>query len=513
MSTEFTLSKTTMQDASNVIIQYLRDAGYAGSLEDGTALNDIVVKPNALLRVLMEQLVDKASAYQSLQKAFELRSQIGEEEFDDAIDCILSNWFVTRNDGKPATGQVRLWFLEPPDFLHYKDGELLGNVDNISVVADGEQVFTQDSFSLIMNTSENQNEYYVDVSVRTRENSSAAPGASIGSKARVSNNDVYYLRATVPGEFQAGFEIETSDAFITRAEQAITTRELITSRAINTVLLDNFQDILKLYVARHGSSEQLRDIVYFQGTRVHVGNKADIYLATRPIRQRIEVLADELGVIDVNQLPHGTSLVGIMGAEDMDGNPVEIFMECEEKTWCSNRMLPSALYCELPCAMIRLHILTDNIVGLVHDFVYSETQRVACYDPMVKHMFPLFLYPKLEVFLTDKRQNSDKAIKAAVVEYVDYLVQNTQPWVASELIASIHVRVPNVKKIMLPLECRGNIYDPLTQQFHELEIGNVFTIGSDYKGAHSAQVTDNTVQFYCDVPMIEVESDFEGGSR
>lgn len=511
MATEFTLSKDTMQDASNVIIQYLRDAGYTGSLEDGTALNDIVVKPNSVLRVLMSQLVDKAAAYQSLQKAYEMREEMGEEEFSDAIDCILSNWFVTRNDGKPSTGQVRLWFLEPPDFLHYKDGTYIGKVDNISVVADGEQVFTQDMYSLIMNTAENQNEYYIDVSVRTQENSSAALGISMGSKAQVSNNDVYYLRATVPGEFQAGFEVETSDAFIIRAEQAITTRELITSRAINTVLLDNFQDILKLYVARHGSREQLRDIVYYQGVAAHVGNKADIYLATRPIRQRIEVKSDELGAIDPAQLPHGTSLIGVIGAEDLEGNPVEVFMECEEKTWCSNRMLPHSLYVEVSCKTLKMDVLTDNIVGLVHDFVYSDAQRVACYDPMVKHMFPLFLYPKLKVYLNNKRQNSDNAIRAAVVEYVDYLVQNTQPWVASELIASVHVRVPNVKKIMLPLECRGVFYDPMSQQFHELEIGNVFTIGNDYEAPHSLQVTDNTVQFYCDVQMITIESDFEEG--
>lgn len=514
---DFTINRQRREDAENIIIQFLRDAGYQGSVEDGTGLSDTVIKPMSVIRTLLGQLVDRAGAYQSLQKAYELRSEIGEEEFDAAVDCILSNWFVTRNDGKPSRGSVRLWFLEPVDFIHYTDGQAVGTVDGISLVADGEQVYTQESFSNILNTSENQNEYYLDIAVRTRSNSTAAPSDISNASVSVPFSDIYYLRATIPGEFIPGELVESSDAFIRRTEWAITTRELITARAINTVLLDTFPDIIRLYVARHGSKEQLRDIIVYEGALVHYGNKADIYLSTTPSRQSLEVQADENGFIDPVQLPAGTSVICYIGAyqnveiepDIFEKVPHNLQITCSETHWCSRSYKPESIRVDTSGTVI-LDILTDNVLGQVHDFVNSESQRVACYDPLVKHAFIVLVYPKLRVELVDKKVDSTRAIKAAVREYVDYLTQNAEPWVASELVASVHVRVPNVKKIYLPLECQGVIYDPLTQENHVLDIGNQFTIGNEYTQGHSKQITDNTTQFYTDAAMIEVVSDFAG---
>lgn len=504
---ELKLTRERFQDATNIIIQFLRDSGYEGSLEDGTGLNDIVVKPNALLRALMAQMVDRACAYQSLQKAEELKDEIGDTEYNAAVDCILSNWFVSRRGGTPSKGVIRLWFMQPPDFVHFQDGESLGRVDGVAIVADGEQVFSPDKFSLIVNTTENNNEYYVDVAARTRDNSDINPQEDSDARVEYAFEDIYYLRATIPGDFSAGTLIESSEDFIRRTKEAITTRELITSRAINTVLMDNFSEILNVYVARHGSSEQLRDIVHFEDVDVHVGNKADIYISSTPMRIHMEVMADENGNIDIAQLPAGTSVIAFISARDASGNLLEMNIECEETHWCSRSYRPETLSVNAN-GPITLELLTDTALGLVHDFVYSEEQRVACYDPLVKHKFPLLLYPILKVHLTDAKIDSTSEIKSAVIEYLDYTVANGEPWVASELVASVHVRVPNVKKIWLPFECLGYIYDPLTQQTHEIIVGNTFSIDSDYAQAHSKQISGNTVQFYTDKDMITVMSDY-----
>ena len=179
------LSRERFDSAVNTIVQFLRDSGYSGSLEDGTGLHDVVIKPNAIIYDLFAQMVDRARAYQSLQKALELKDTIGQEDYDDAVDSILSNWFVTRNDGKPSYGRIRLWFLQPVDFLHYRDGQSVGTVTkpattsgttaSLPLVADGEQVFTEDSFGCVFNSTDNINEYYVDVAVRSAGNSGAAP--------------------------------------------------------------------------------------------------------------------------------------------------------------------------------------------------------------------------------------------------------------------------------------------------------------------------------------------------
>lgn len=337
-----TLSRERIENAANVIIQFLKDAGYSGSLEDGTGLNDIVVKPSSVIRELIAQIADRATAYQSLQKAYEMRETIGEEEFSSAVDCILSNWFVTRNEGKPSKGSVRLWFLKPLDFMHVKDGESMGSVGSAALVADGEQVFTQSSFSCIINTTENENEYYVDVSVRTVQFSTIAPSDISGDSVLLQYQDIYFLRTTIPGEFTPGVLVEGTDNFIRRTEWAITTRELITARAINTVLLDTFPDIIRLYVARHGSKEQLRDIIYYEGIKVHYGNKADIYIASSPSIQKLEVLADENGFIDPLQLPAGTSVINFIQACSPDDEPLELCVKCDKKAWTSRGYRPES---------------------------------------------------------------------------------------------------------------------------------------------------------------------------
>ena len=504
---DFTISKERVQDATNTIIQFLRDSGYEGSLEDGTGLNDIVVKPSAVIYELIAQLVEKSKAYQSLRKAFELRSVIGEDEYNSAIDCILSNWFVTRNDGKPSTGVIRMWFLKPLNFIHFTDGQELGSINNNTIVADREQVFTEANFSYILNTANNQNEYYVDVTVRTKENSNIEPSADSEASIAVNYNDIYFLRTTIPGTFTAGTLMEDSEKFIRRTAQAITTRELITARAINTVILDTFADVVRLYVARHGSSEQLRDIVNFQGITVHVGNKADIYLASWLTKQVMQVEAVD-GVINTEQLPSSVSIVGYARAEDEEGNQLPISIACEESSWCSNLMLPRELKVGTYTGIVSLSLLTDTLLGQVHSFVYSRNQRVACYDPMVKHMFPLVLHITLNVQLIDKTIDPTELTKFAVLEYVEYIVTNSQPWVASELVASVHLRNRNIKKITLPVECVGEIYDPFTQQFITLDIGNRFTIKENLTQLHSKQITNNTVQFYSDRDFITIESDY-----
>ena len=499
------ISRESVEGAQNAIIQFLRDSGYEGSLEDGTGLHDIVIKPGSLLYGIFANLALKAAAYQSLQRAGELKSVIGDEEYDAAVDCVLSNWFVSRNDGKPSRGTMRIWFLKPMEFLHFKDGERIGLVDTLDVVADGEQVFVEKDFSCIYNTANNTDEYYVDVVVRTAGFSDQAPDETTAPVSAYIN-DIYFLRATVPGAFTPGVLVESSEDFIRRTEKAITTRELITDRAIHTVLRDEFEEIIRLYVARHGSGEQLRDIKTFQNVVVHVGNKADIYIASDLLKQSVEVNLGPNGEVDTQSLPHSVSVVGYVCAE-VDGEQADLAMTCVEETWCSNGMLPSSLRVVQHRGQGRalITLLAATPLREIHEFVYSETQRVACYDPMVKHMFPLLLYPTLNVELHDATIASARDIKRSVCSYVKDIVQSGMPWIASNLVTAVHNEVPNVRKIHLPIPCTGVLYDPLTCEFLEIDVGNKFSVSDHLDAAHSKQITSNTVQFYTDDSMIFVQ--------
>lgn len=516
----FTISKERFSDARNIIIQFLRDSGYDGSVEDGTGLADAVVKPNAILHSLFSQAIDKVYAYQSIAKAQELRKVIGEEEYDAAIDGLLANWFVTRKGGKPSTGAVRLWFTRPPDFLHYRDGQEVGTVTanemSERIVVDGEQVFVESDYSCIFNTVNNRDEYYVDLVVRTLNNSDMVFDET--STTNTTAHDIYFIQSTVPGTFVPGILKESSEDFINRTRKATTTRELITERAINTVLMNEYDEIIRLYVSRHGSREQLRDIVVFEGARVHVGNKADIWVASELARQTCRVAVSDYGRIALEQLPKNVSIAGFVKANAVtasdeneleEGQELKLHISCDEKTHNAAGVLPDRLWVDGTYSgdIIALTLLCDNSIENMRDFVSSNTQRVVCYDPLMKHMFPLMMTFDLNIELFEKDDDkADDAIRKAVIGYIREVVREGGPYIASELVTHIHNDVENVKKVWLPISCTGKIYDPRQddQRFLEFVIGNKFSVDEFLEVRHSAQMTDNTTQFYTDETMIAI---------
>lgn len=295
---EVYVTKEAQQYSENIISQYLRDAGYDGSLEDGTSLYDVVVRPAGLIYTLFRQDIDKAYAYMSLAKANELRSTLSEEDYDAAIDGILSNWFVARNDGQRATGYVRMWFSVPPSFISFTEGQVVGTYGSVTLLARIRDIYSADAKAFIpddfksrMNTSNNQTEYYIDLPVIASE--PADVSILEGAVINVAYTDINFLRGTAAADFTPGTALESSDDFVERTQEAITTRELITRRAFNTVLPDMFPELSKMYVAGCGDYEMIRDFVTFQNVTVHVGNMADIWVASRLVLTSEECAVQE----------------------------------------------------------------------------------------------------------------------------------------------------------------------------------------------------------------------------
>mgnify|MGYP007101825106 CR=1 FL=1 len=289
---EVYITKEAQQYSENIISQWLRDSGYDGSLEDGTSLYDVVIRPSSMIYSLFRQNIDKAYAYMSLSKANSLRSVLSEEDYDAAVDGIMSNWFVSRNLGGKATGKLRLYFSRALDFISFSDGSFIGSYNSVSYNArifDSEEysgdyvkAFNAGDFKSVMDTVNNTTEYYIDLPVISEENSDES--ITEGTVFTCTSPDIYFLRGVAAEDFVPGQAKETSDAFIARTQEAITTRELITRRALNTVLPDQFSDIRSLYIAGCGDPEMIRDVKTFENVDVHVGNKADLWVDSVLVR-------------------------------------------------------------------------------------------------------------------------------------------------------------------------------------------------------------------------------------
>lgn len=338
MSSNLVFAEDEFTSAVDVIVAFLREAGYDGSIEAGTGIYDAVVKPNALLYSLFYQLVDRTKAYLSLQQATDMHEDgtLSDDDYDAAVDSVLSNWFVTRSEGTATSGKLRLWFSQPIDFLMFSEDDYIGTANSVSLVASSTQVFTEESFSNVVNATTEYNEYYIDVVVESSSNTDIEIEAGTSCTATVSS--IYYLRATIPADFTAGKSIEDSETFIERTKLAITTRELITDAAILTVLREEFPQIDSLYVAGHSDAEQIRDIFECNGALIHYGNKADIWVCTALARESQEftiTLTDGVTstVLSTDEMSDTCHFGHIFSVTDPDGNELPVTIEVSETEW------------------------------------------------------------------------------------------------------------------------------------------------------------------------------------
>lgn len=502
---EIQFTKEEVSQAQEFMLQFLRDSGYEGSLEDGTGAYDVLIKAFSILFALFKQQSNKAAGYLSLTKAEEYKDLLG-DEYDTAIDSILSNWFVSRKEGTPSTGTLRLWFTKAQDFLQLKTGEdlFIYGSDIYHVVR--EYVFSPTDFNLVLNKARNREEYYVDVEVTSTVNSTTKPEAEETFEHKI--NNIYLIRAEVIEDFTPGLAKEPAEDFVARTQQAITTREMITDRAINTVLQEEFNNILSVYTAGFNSSEQIRDVVNYQDITLHVGNKADIYLHTKFTKTTYTYIIEEDSIIrltGLEDLNHVAQILGVSYYNDELEQDVALpyTVTCDEKSWLTKE---SKAVLNVPSASIGDEItityLSSGLVPTVTDYVTSEMCRVACYDPFVKSAHPILLFFSLQVSLKTKTLDevSDE-IKKQIILFVDSLGK-AEPFTESNFIKHLHSTISDLESVSMPMNNTYIMFDEATSSNLSGNLPTNFMLpGAVTK---SRQISENTVKFYTDSDFINI---------
>lgn len=496
------ITRDDYDDAKNFLIQYLRDSGFEGSLDDGTALHDLLIKAFSLFYILYKRESQKASAYLSLDHAKALRHVLG-EDYDTAVDSILSNWFVKRKDGTQARGYIRFWFSKPISFLHFKDDNLIANIGTVKIAPTYEQVFTENDFQVYVNTVNNIAEYYVDVQCKSVENHPYTIPAR--SKVTTSVNSTSFLRATVEVDFSAGSSKEDSSEFISRTSQAITTRELITERAINTVLMDQVGNIYSIYCAGFGAKEQIRDIVEFETVKVHVGNKCDIYISGNLIKAYFFALVDFEGKIhfSTKETMHPVSFIdSIRPVRDNDLLDSTPFNYDKISEVAANSMSEETVV-HLPSveggSLVRVDYYTIPAVREAHEFLYNPDNRVVSYDPMAKSKFLVKINFNITAYvenLTDEPKFKNSLITATKF-YLQSLAKGHDSFKRSEYTAILHRSLNNLINVQVPLGVTYSFIDPATGTRKTGEVPNDFLLKNlSQPLSASKQVTDNTIMLF-----------------
>lgn len=483
-----TISQAEYQTACNYLVQYLRDSGFRGDLDDGTAVYDLLIKPYALLYVLFTSMADRSEAFLSLDRADALKETLG-DDYDMVVDSILSNWFVSRKDGSPTTGILRLYFSKPLEFYDIPEGEVLSEFDGVRYAAADRVTASTESFKSVQNTVNNRTEYYFDVQVRSTENTDklmpvdAEPDTFIQS--------IYFLRAAPVEEFTPGEAKESTPAFRARTEEAINTRELITSRAINTVIPNAFDEVASVHVVRFGAPEMRRDLVEYNGFTVHVGNKADLYIDPKAFLVTRHIPVEEDGGVRLDSLTFvPVAVVSVTGSDGTD-YPLS-FTGLNSGQWGSTRVSGSVVPAgAVPGETVSVTYMASSLVGRVQDFVTSRDRRVVCYDPLVKSRHCVLIRPELR-FIPESGVDGATVGANIAAAAQRYIADNATPdlFSASRMLRSIHDSVPDVRAIRLGSTIPYSFVDPDSGAIRTGTLDDVFTLPTDT--VNSAQVSQET---------------------
>ena len=421
-----------------------------------------------------------------------MKSVLG-AEYDTVVDAILSNWFITRNSGTPTQGVLRLYFARALTDFSVAAEDAVGYYGATQLISRYSKVFSPEEFTSVFNTVNNRTEYYIDVDVETDTPSDV----EIPSKGAIlpALSNLFLYRIEAPTQFTAGEAVEPSDEFIVRAKNAVSTRELITYRAIATVFGVEIPDASEVYVAGYGEPEMVRDIAEFGMLKLHYGNKADIYVHADFIREVKSCVVTNVGGVSLVQLHTVVEnpVVHILSVKIGDSAVGYTIHQHSPTHWCSTRnfivlRLASAV---ADGTIVGVTILVSEVAKRAQTLVDDFKQRVVCYDPLVKGKHAAVCTFSFNIRAASGADLStlSSQIKSTCVSTLNS-IQNTKDFSVSKLMTIIHTECWDVLAVRLNVVASYRIINPDTGLPVSFDINDTFALPSWV----SAQVSENTVQ-------------------
>ena len=277
MADLLTITQVDIENADAFLTAYLQANIPTADFSQGGVVRDYVVTSMAYIFAFFRNEANDIAAHTSLLKLQQLPASTS---VDAGVDAILSNWFLTRNAGKPASLPTKLHFSQASDVTIQPTTQFTR--------APGFVYTTGLTQSLVVPASQLTPNLNADGTVAdyscyvTLVASAVGTGynAAPGIFSAVDPFSPYFVYAENTDIGYNGKDVETTSQLLTRAPTAISVRNLINQRSIEATLSENF-DLTFLRVIGMGDPEMMRDFVneglgHFQ---MHLGGYTDIFVS------------------------------------------------------------------------------------------------------------------------------------------------------------------------------------------------------------------------------------------
>ena len=276
-----TVSLQDVNDSVDFLQSYLTDSIPDGEYGAGSALRDLAVKAIAFVVAYLKKNNDQIRVRQSLLSVLNVDTSDDATAASDAVDQILSNWFLTRNQGKLsrvlayAHSSVRADMVVSASSVFYRTSSLAFLLDN-----DGEDLYIPATDLLAQFDSSGVVSDYVFRIPLVSARSGAAFNIDPGMFVSFSQFSPYVSKVETLEKATGGDGVEATESFISRSKNATTVRNLINARSCDTVLRDTFPDITRVQTIGMGDAEMIRDLARDEATglTMHVGGHMDVFV-------------------------------------------------------------------------------------------------------------------------------------------------------------------------------------------------------------------------------------------
>lgn len=288
MAVEIKISQTDITDAENFLETYLTERVTEGNFQDGSALKDLAIKAITVVYAFLRNEAELISIRQSLARIQEdlVDLDTGDSEDPDisqAVDEILSNWFIGRKGGQLSRTTGYLHFTQKATINIRKDTRFW-RTSTLAFYVDSEADPYVISESALMPQFDSRGRLidYIGtaplVAALVGKNYDQPPGRFV--RVEAPGGLPYFTYAEHRETASGGDGVETTEDLLDRANTAISVRNLINNRSVDVRLQDQYPDIGETLTIGMGEPEMVRDrrTEIASHLRLHIGGHYDTYL-------------------------------------------------------------------------------------------------------------------------------------------------------------------------------------------------------------------------------------------
>lgn len=383
-----------IENTAELIVDNMRAYDPELNVSEGTALKDIVVKPNSLIIDLPLQEIEKISRKQSILFHNEM------ENFE--MDELIANYFITRKGGNRSKGSVRVTVNRAVDTLINNGFSFF--YSGKSYIVRVNQFYSRDEilFNFMAGGL-----YYYDVNVEAElegDDHEVPAGGILTTRGQING----LVSITAPEGIFGGRYEENNEDLYNRSRRAWSTRALTSPRSIYTVAREEFDEVIDVVSIGKDDPEMQRDVVPELRRYIgdfHFGGMTDVYVWPYRIEsyvQDIEVNPQGEIVIDASTF-FKSPLLYITKVElldeydephsDISSNEYYFSANHPELRFSIREQIRMRFYTPEKYAFskIRIHYVSSSLISRVQDFFAKEDVRNLCTDSLVKIFSPVII--------------------------------------------------------------------------------------------------------------------------